>query len=402
MKRTSLDSRRIALLNMRSKSKRSVSLVILVAFLTFVLFVSNFLIVSLDRGIDSLSDRLGADIIVVPNGYDAEVQGSILRGEPSNFFMNEDNLGRIRMLDGVKRATPQLFVATLSASCCSFPVQIVGIDFESDFVVAPWLKNEVKLPLGPGEVLVGHSITGNKDELVKFFNHEYMVKGKLSKTGMGFDNTVFMDIKEAEKLAEANADVIGIKDNFNSGMISSVLVGVEDGAEVNDVQNAIRREFKGEDVFPILSLSMMNEVGSYANNIKRYLYFLIIVLWLMIFLTIALMYSIIIKERKVEFASFRVIGCKKKDILKIMINEILAINFSGAVIGSTIGLVFSVLFGNWFKTSFNTPFLAPRAGELTILFVTIIFFGTIVGPIASAISLRKINKEELGLLINDK
>ena len=37
---------------------------------------------SLSRGLESLSDRLGADVIVVPAGYKAEIESVLLKGEP--------------------------------------------------------------------------------------------------------------------------------------------------------------------------------------------------------------------------------------------------------------------------------------------------------------------------------
>ncbi|MFR7835904.1 MAG: ABC transporter permease, partial [Ezakiella sp.] len=61
-----LTSKKIALLNINNKSGRSASLVILTAVLALVLFLSSFLIFSLKNGMNSLSDRMGADIIVVP------------------------------------------------------------------------------------------------------------------------------------------------------------------------------------------------------------------------------------------------------------------------------------------------------------------------------------------------
>ena len=197
-----LTTKKIAILNINNKSGRSVSLVILTAVLALVLFLSSFLIYSLKNGMNSLADRMGADIIVVPEGYDTKVEGAILRGEPNTFFMDKSIVKKIEGIDGVQEVTPQLFLATLSAGCCSFPIQIIGFDAETDFVVTPWLQEQMKLPLENGEVVVGNNVVGDVNSHVKFFDQEFKIKGRLQKTGMGFDNTVFLNFDEARRLAK--------------------------------------------------------------------------------------------------------------------------------------------------------------------------------------------------------
>ena len=122
--------------NIKNKPARSYGMMVLTGVLCFILFFGSFMIYSLKRGISSLSDRMGADIIVVPEGYDSKVTGAILRGEPNSFFFDRAVEDRVKAVEGVEKTAPQLFLATLSASCCSFPIQIIGIDFNSDFTVA--------------------------------------------------------------------------------------------------------------------------------------------------------------------------------------------------------------------------------------------------------------------------
>lgn len=196
-----LDSKQIAFKNIQNKSVRSASLIILTAILTLVLFLSSFLILSLRNGMRSLANRMGADIIVVPEGYDSKIRGAILRGEPNTFFLDKSVVEKIRAIDGVEIASPQLFIATLSAGCCSFPIQVIGFDSDTDFVVKPWLETQAKLPLEKGEILVGNNIVGDMHKHVKFFNQEFIIRGRLAKTGMGFDNTVFVNFDEARRLA---------------------------------------------------------------------------------------------------------------------------------------------------------------------------------------------------------
>ena len=394
-----LNSKEIAFKNIQNKSVRSASLIILTAILTLVLFLSSFLILSLRNGMHSLANRMGADIIVVPEGYDSKIRGAILRGEPNTFFLDKSVVEKIRKIDGVEIATPQLFIATLSAGCCSFPIQVIGFDSDTDFVVKPWLATQAKLPLEKGEVLVGHNIVGDMHEHVKFFNQEFIIRGRLAKTGMGFDNTVFVNFEEARRLVKEYEKVLKLEDKDHENMISCVMIKVDNSVDPVEIQNKIRNEFAGQGVYPLLSQSMMNEVSTSTKDMIKYVYILIALVWLLVFLVLTLVYSITIKERKREFATLRILGASKKHLRRIILSEIFTINISGAACGSVLGLIISILFGTWFSQSFKMPFLAPNVLTLAIIFIAVFAIGTIMGPLSSLISIKKMNAEELGLLL---
>lgn len=394
-----LDAKQIAFKNIQNKAARSTSLIILTAILTFILFLSSFLIFSLKNGMNSLSDRMGADLIVVPEGYDTKIEGAILRGEPNTFFFDQEVAERIKGLKGVKASTPQLFIASLSASCCSFPIQVIGIDEETDFLVKPWLETQAKLPLEDGSALIGYNVVGDENGDVKFFNQHFAVEGNLAKTGMGFDNSVFLSFKEARRLAKEYEKILEIEDKYSDNMISCVMIKVEDGVDPVEVQNEIRREFLGEKVYPLLAQSILSEVSNSAKYMTKYVYILIALVWILVFVVLALVYSMIIRERKRELATLRILGATKKHLRDIVLWEIITINLSGSLIGSVLGLAVSILFGRWFSQSFNMPFLSPSPAVFAIIFASVLAIGTLMGPISSLASIKKMNEEELGLLL---
>ena len=182
-------------------------------------------------------------------------------------------------------------------------------------------------------------------------------------------------------------------------MISCVMIKVDNSVDPVEVQNNIRNEFAGQGVYPLLSQSMMNEVSTSTQDMIKYVYILIALVWLLVFLVLTLVYSITIKERKREFATLRILGASKKHLRGIILWEIFTINISGAACGSVLGLIISILFGTWFSQSFKMPFLAPNALTLAIIFIAVFAIGTIMGPLSSLISIKKMNAEELGLLL---
>ncbi len=197
-----LDTLGLAKKNIKNKASRAYPMILLTTILCFVIFLSSFLIISLKNGISSLANRMGADIIVVPEGYDSKITGAILRGEPNSFFFDKSVAERVSKIEGVEKVSPQLYLATLSAGCCSFPIQIIGVDLKDDFIVGAWLTSRIDNKLADNEVIAGYNIQGNHNSEVKFFNQGFKIKAKLDKTGMGFDESVFMSMEQTRKLAK--------------------------------------------------------------------------------------------------------------------------------------------------------------------------------------------------------
>ena len=104
------------------------------------------------------ADRMGADIIVVPQGTEGKVETALLMGTPTTVWMPAGNLGQGGPgRQGCEAASPQLFLASLAgASCCSASnMFVVAYDPASDFTVSPWLRSRLGTGLGTGEVVGG-------------------------------------------------------------------------------------------------------------------------------------------------------------------------------------------------------------------------------------------------------
>ena len=49
------------------------------------------------------------------------------------FYMDASALEKALEVEGVEKAAPQTFLASLKADCCSIKIQLIGIDPEKDF-----------------------------------------------------------------------------------------------------------------------------------------------------------------------------------------------------------------------------------------------------------------------------
>lgn len=99
----------LAVANIKRKPLRTAGLIIIVALVAFVLFAGGILSVSLKNGLESMKERLGADLLVVPVGYDEGVEGIIVKGEPAYFYFDKSVETELEKVEGVKSVSSQLF-----------------------------------------------------------------------------------------------------------------------------------------------------------------------------------------------------------------------------------------------------------------------------------------------------
>ena len=120
-----------------SRRKGQSSLTILITLLTVMVFVMIFAFyTNFQQGVVLSQERLGADILVLPNEASTDAYTTLYTAEPNNIYMPVEVLDSIKKVEGVALASPQLFIQTLNASCCAVDseTRIVAFDMDTDFV----------------------------------------------------------------------------------------------------------------------------------------------------------------------------------------------------------------------------------------------------------------------------
>ena len=145
-----------AVRNLRRRPTRTAILVAAIGLLVCVLVFALSFVRRVESSIRTASDRLGADVIVVPTGSRGAAEDVLLDNAVKTFYMDRSVADRVRALKGVARVTTQTYLATIPGGCCDVPATIVvAFDPDSDFVVAPWLPARLGRKLGKGEAIVG-------------------------------------------------------------------------------------------------------------------------------------------------------------------------------------------------------------------------------------------------------
>lgn len=391
--REKLSTRLIAMANIRRKPLRSFYIIALVSVFTIILFVGTLVSISLKNGLESLSNRLGADIIVVPAGYKADIESVLLKGEASTFYLPDDAINKLEEFDEIEKMTPQIYVATLSASCCSYPVQIIGIEMESDFLIRPWLLHNIGKELRDNEVIVGNHVVGENGEKVRFFDNELKIVGRLSQTGMGFDSTVFVNRNTAKKLAKSSERITANK-LTDGDYISCIMIKVKPSVDSVKLASKISKKLAKDGIFAMFSKKFINSISSNLSLLSIYLFTLLIGVWILSVAVLILTFNAIFNERKKEMAVLRVLGASNKKLRNIVVAEAGMLSFFGASLGAIVAILVSMIVIPNLANSFNMPFLYPGISIYILIFILSFLLGSIIGPLSVIRVVKNFKKKD--------
>lgn len=195
-----LTVRTIAVRNIAHRRFQSTVFVFFVFISTIALFLSLFCIENMRAGISETNRQLSADILIVPSSYDENAKGVLFEGKSCTILFDENPVDTIRDVDGVAQVSSQLFMETLSLSCCSSgDIEVIAIDPDTDFSVQSWLAPEDRNSLSEHEVIIGFDIGMKKGDTIMLYGDEYHIARVLPETGMGYDTAVFISFDDAEK-----------------------------------------------------------------------------------------------------------------------------------------------------------------------------------------------------------
>ncbi len=170
----------LALKNITGSAFRSWVIALCALLLAAFTLCSTLILRGAENSLRLVLDRLGADIIVIPQGTEEKVEGALLMGVPTSVWMAEDNLARISSVPGVDAVSPQLYLSTLhDAPCCSVSdMFLVAFDPKTDFTIQPWLKQTVGGSLKLGETVGGkHIFVPFGEENIRIYGYIVSLRG---------------------------------------------------------------------------------------------------------------------------------------------------------------------------------------------------------------------------------
>ncbi len=374
-----------AVSNLRRKAIRSLLLFLTVAVVTGTLFSATIFISSMKNALKIGTYRLGADVLVVPEKYAADARSALLAGEPTSFYMNRDILDQVKQVEGVKKASPQLFIKPTSFTCCySVDAFLVAFDPETDFTITPWLEKNLKKPLSGNEVITGRGMPVIPGDSIAFFGTPFKVVGTMEPTGIKFfDQSIFMTMDAAYKMA-ADSKARSLQPiSLQKDQISTVLVQIEDGFTPDRV--AIRIEHDVDGVKAIASDEVISTVRKQLIGLLRGILIISALLWVLSLLMMGFVFYMIVNERQRELGLLRSMGAKKAHVFRLIVTEAVIISAIGGLAGIIGGSAVLAASKDLLLQYLKLPYLLPPVIFLVELIFGAVIFSLLTGLLSSLV-----------------
>ena len=396
---------KLPLINVIRNPFRTACVAAMTALLSFSLSGGSALVKSFQNGLESTSDRLGADLIVIPEGSDKSVQDILLQGATGYFYMDSSVYDLVSHTEGVESATAQFYLTSLNASCCSVKVEIIGYDPGSDFVVSPWIQSqfpELKDNITPNddsrEIIAGSNVLVDNGA-IELYGHRFNVKAQLSETGTGLDNAVFADMGTINKLMDyaLEKSFVFPDETKPKESISAILVKISDGYDADDVEKRIRKSIDGVDV--VSSAGMISNISDGLSLISSMLTFVCIAFFVISFAVLVILFGLSATEREKEFAVVRMLGLIPGRQKKQYFTEAFIQSLLGSIPGAVIALTLVLIYGNAIKINTDIPYMTVSGPELLIIFLGTAIITAITGPVAAALWIGRIDRADPAVIL---
>jgi putative ABC transport system permease protein len=310
-------------------------------------------------------DRLGADIIVIPEGHEQRLEAALLMGIPVHCWMPDTVVDEIAQVDGVTAVSPQLYLSTLrGASCCSVPEMfLIAYEPETDFTLRPWLEENLEGGLAVGEAVGGSLVYVPQAEgELLVYGYGLDLKGSLSPTGTGLDQSMFFTFETAHEIARLSPEQAVKALDIPPRTVSSAMVKVDLRSDPYQVAEAIDAAISG--VTPLetnkLFKGQREQILSLLNSVVT----LLVITWVLAMALIAVVFSLAVNERRRHIGVMRALGASRATVLKSLLLEAMLLALAGGGVGIVVSSLAVYLFRTLIIDLMGFPFLFPAPLQL--------------------------------------
>lgn len=399
MKRFSL-----CLKNLARRPGRTAGLVLLTALLACSVFGGSLVVFSLRRGLESMGNRLGADIIVVPAEAESKVslKNLLLQGTVGSFYMDAGALEKIRGTEGVEAASAQVFLASMKADCCSARIQVIGFNPADDFVVLPWIEESRGGVPGDMEVVVGCKVETDVGHDFRIYGRNCRVIARLAPTGTGLDTAVYCNMNTIRSLLEA-AEEKGISHRLSAGneadVISAVYVRVSPEADPGTVSNRLNGRIRKATA--VRTAGMLGEVAESLSGVSRTISLLAGAVWILALAVLCVACSMTVNGRRRELAVYRVLGMSRRMLAGEILKEIALCSLAGAAAGVAAGALAVFPFTTYIEGRLGLPYLTPQPPAVILCACGALAGTTAAGCLAGLRSALRLSRVDPGTTLRE-
>ena len=393
----------LAMNNLKRKPVRTAVLLVLIVFLAFSIFGGSMVVLSMQNGLESMEARLGADIIVVPSSAKSsvDVDEILLQGTTGYFYMPSEKVDEIREIQGIEQISPQIFLASLRASCCDVALQVIGIDQKTDFTIQPWIAQRYKGELGLKEVVVGSEVNVEIGEHIRIYENNCKVVAILDKTGTGLDTAVYTNIDTIRLLMEASSNLgHNLKITTDpTELVSAVYIKVKEGYSIEKVTGDINVYVR--KVEAIETRNMVTNVSDSLSAFSSTISYFMLFIWVVAFAILIAAFCLLINERRREFAVLRLVGASRKMLSSMLVGEAICLSLLGALLGVVLSGAILYSFSGLIENKLGLPFLLPSLLKALEIGVITLISTLLAGAIASGYAAWRLSHVDAGTVLRE-
>lgn len=393
--------KRLPLENLKRKPLRTAALLVAAACLSAIFFGGSLISMNLAQGLNSMRARMGADIMVIPNGTHTKAEALLTNGGSSTFYFTNNIEDLVRRSPGVQKASAQTYISSLSAGCCAEKLQIIGFDPDSDFVIGPWIYSQHKKTLHKGEMIAGANVLVSYKNTVRLFGHQWPVVAQLAKTGTSIDNSVFVRRESVPQVVEYSTKVhhTAIPKEYAKKAISAVLVKVRKGYSAKQVAQNIKKTTGLSSIGIVFPGGITATTQANLGVFTRSLTFIISACWIVGLLVLIVVFATSLNERKKEFASLRILGFTRKMLLGVATRESAILGFAGGVIGVASASLIIFPYSSLISSQLQLPYLEVTALPVIALMAVSVVLSLLAVVAASVLTTWRIAMRETYLTL---
>jgi putative ABC transport system permease protein len=313
---------------------------------------------------------------------------AIVLAEPFNYRIKANIMEKIKNVPGVLAMSPQLYVSTLDLPELSqAPVDIYGIDPETDFTIRPWLQKPLDNPLKPGEVIVGHGVAGDISARIPVDSQTYTIAGRLDPTQSSMDSTIFLRLDDAYALAATEGILAPSAPRIAPGDVNAILIRDSLNEDRNIVTARIKRLFASVPDYKYVSVIgrhfTLDPVAEDIQAIPGLLNLISAFVVIIALPLVALIATMVAHERQREIGLLKSMGAKRNIVFILVIAESLVLAVAGGIIGVGISLVAFFLMNaqgilnSALQVSFSVPPLIEIGSMAGLALFVVITIGSI-------------------------
>lgn len=381
----------LALQNLGRRKARSLLLIMAVAVASGVVFTGATLMRSIDSSMAVGFTRLGADMMVVPEGALTNITAALLTVEPTDLVLDQDLFARAGIAS-VSRAAPQKIARVEHSGIGSHhdSVDLIGFDPALDFTVRPWLVEKINRDMRPGDVILGAARAAPLGSELLIFGKAHTVYGRLGKTGVGtHERGVFMTFDTLEALAgsihgHGHGHGGGPPAVLQKGKVSGFLVELAPGATPLQARFAILSTLKGVKV--VTGDSTMSGIRQGLAALLNGILALMVLMFASTALMVSVLFSAIVTERRGELGLLKAIGARRGQIVGMMVIEAVIATGAGGVLGVALGVLVMRLYERslvYYLENIGVPFVWLDGPHIVIVAVAAVVMASIIGALGS-------------------